>query len=231
MALYAISDIHLSLGTDKPMDIFSNQWEGYVLKLKKNWIDTIRDDDIVLIPGDVSWATYIEDAYKDFDFINSLPGKKIISKGNHDYWWTTLSKMEKCLEYNGYASIKFLHNNCYTFNDWVICGTRGWQSCEKFNSSEDEKIFKREIKRLELSLECGIASGVPKTVAVLHYPPFNYKGEETEFIEIMKKYNVGICIYGHLHADFSMVKTGVIDGIDYKFVSSDYLNFKPMRIL
>lgn len=230
MALLAISDLHLSLSTDKPMDVFSGNWEGYMKKLRDNWLYTVKPVDTVIIPGDISWATYLEKAREDFTFINSLPGRKIISKGNHDYWWTTAAKMNRFIEENQFDNIFFLHNNYYIYEDWVICGTRGWPVYENGQDQEDVKIFNREMKRLELSLEQGKASGKEKVVAALHYPPFGSK-YEYGFIEVMKKYRVDICLYGHLHGDFSMGGQGLIDGIEFKLVSSDYLDFKPAEIL
>lgn len=231
MALFAISDLHLSLGTDKPMDIFSNTWKGYIEKLKKNWIETVEENDEVIIPGDISWATYLDDARNDFDFLESLPGKKIISKGNHDYWWTTAAKMKKFLIENGYKSIFFLHNNFYYYNEWAICGTRGWSSNEKGVEADHEKIFLREQNRLELSLQQAVKNGAQKIIATMHYPPFYCEPVESGFINIMKKYSVSICVYGHLHGDFSFARQGMIDEIEFKFVSADYLDFMPLKII
>lgn len=228
MALYAISDIHLSLGNDKPMDIFSEKWEGHAQKLKDNWIDLIKDTDTVLIPGDVSWSTYINDAYEDFKYLDSLPGRKIISKGNHDYWWETASKMNKFLEENNFNNIFFLHNNFFEYDDWAVCGTRGWPSeCE--GQEDGKKMFTREINRLDFSLKAAKHAGKEKIIAILHFPPFNCG--ENGFIEVMKKYGVRMCLYGHLHGDFSGARQGMIEGINFRFVSADYLNFKPERIL
>ncbi len=231
MALYAISDLHLSLGTNKPMDIFSSQWEGHAEKLKRNWLETIKEEDTVIIPGDVSWATYLEDALEDFQFLNMLPGRKIISKGNHDYWWTTIAKMNRFLEENRFLNLFFLHNNYFEYEDWIICGTRGWSYCDKGAGEEDEKIFNREQKRLEFSLEQGEKAGRDRIITVLHYPPFSYNNNDSGFIKIMKDYNVSICVYGHLHGDFSLARQGIINGIEFKFVSSDYLDFKPCRLM
>jgi predicted phosphohydrolase len=225
MSLYAIGDIHLSLGTDKPMDVFGSNWGGYVQKLEKNWCHIVQEEDTVLIPGDISWATYIEDAIQDFSFINSLPGRKIISKGNHDYWWTTASKMNKFIKENNFENIFFLHNNFYTYEDWAICGTRGWFAAEQDASEEDKKIFKREIARLELSISEAVKSGADRILAALHYPP------NEEFINTLRKYNVEICLYGHIHSDFSNIQQGKKDGIEIKCVSSDYLNFMPIKII
>jgi len=229
MALFAISDMHLSMGNDKPMDIFSEKWEGHAQKLKDNWLNTVNDVDTVIIPGDVCWATYINNAYEDFKYINSLPGRKIISKGNHDYWWETMSRMSKFLKDNSFNNIFFLHNNFYEYEDWAICGTRGWPSGDDTQGESDKKMFAREVNRLELSLKAAAQAGKKKIIVALHFPPFNLG--ENDFIEVMKKYEVSICLYGHLHGDFSAAKHGIIEGIDFKFLSADYLNFMPERIL
>ncbi len=231
MALYAISDLHLSLGTDKPMDIFSSLWEDHAEKLRQNWTQTVTEEDTVVIPGDISWATYLEDAKMDFSFLDSLPGRKIISKGNHDYWWTTATKLKKFIEANNFRNISFLHNSYYTYEQWAICGTRGWSSGEGDTAEENKKIFARERQRLELSLQQGTASGKTKVIAVLHYPPFNSDDDGYGFIDILKKYKVSICLYGHLHGDFDLARQGMIEGIDFRLVSSDYLNFSPLKIL
>lgn len=233
MALFAISDLHLSFGTNKPMDIFGVEWEGYIEKIKENWWKMITEKDWVLIPGDISWATYLEDTREDFDFLNSLPGTKVILKGNHDYWWGTVTKMRKFFEANGFDTIKILHNNCYIYDEWAICGTRGWSNCDKGSADENNsKIFAREVNRLKLSLQEAKKNKIKKIIVGLHFPPFDYKNPESEFIRVMREYNVEICIYGHLHSSaFNIAKEGYIDGIYYKLVSSDYLNFKPYRIL
>lgn len=232
MAIYAISDLHLAISIDKPMDIFGHFWEGYMDKLQENWWKKVKEDDLVIISGDVSWATYIEDAKADFKFIEELPGKKIISKGNHDYWWTSLSKLNKFLYENNFSTIKFLHNNSYTYNEYIICGTRGWKcpGDEGFNS-EDFKIYKREVQRLELSLKSAANITDKKVLASLHYPPFNSKGEASEFCEVLEKYDVHTCIYGHLHGiGFKNAFEGDFNDINYKLVSSDYLKFEPCRL-
>ncbi|MGE5328201.1 MAG: metallophosphoesterase [Deltaproteobacteria bacterium] len=229
MALFAISDMHLSIGNDKPMDIFSDKWQGHTEKLKENWLKTVTEADTVIIPGDVCWATYINDAFEDFKYIASLPGKKIISKGNHDYWWETMSKMNRFLTENSLENIFFLHNNFFEYEDWVICGTRGWPSVEETKGECDKKMFARELSRLENSLNSAINTGKEKIITALHFPPFY--SSENGFIEVMKKYRVSICLYGHLHGDFSSARQGLIEGIDFKFVSADYLNFMPERIL
>ena len=231
MALFTISDLHLSLGTDKPMDIFSQHWEGHAEKIRRNWMEIVNINDTIIIPGDISWATYLDHAIEDFKFLNALPGRKIISKGNHDYWWETASKMNRFLQEKHLQNIYFLHNNFYTYDEWAICGTRGWSVYEKAIGEDPEKIFNREYKRLELSLDQARKKGYIRIIAVSHYPPFKYDKFESGFIDIMRNYGVRMCLYGHLHGEFSYVRQGIIDGIEYKFVSADYLNFKPQKLI
>ena len=170
MSVFAISDLHLALGIDKPMDIFGARWANYMERLESNWNNTVGENDYVLVPGDISWATYLEQAYRDFLFLDRLPGKKIISKGNHDYWWTTKSKLDKFVAENGFSSISFLHNNSYTVEKAAICGTRGWNMPgEAGFSDEDEKIYLRELQRLELSLKSATVPEGGKLIAATHF--------------------------------------------------------------
>ena len=232
MAIYTIADLHLSFNTDKPMDVFGVNWENHTEKIKKNWINKVTENDLVLLPGDFSWATYLKDTYMDFEYLNSMPGKKILLKGNHDYWWTSLKKMREYLEENNFCNIDFLHNNSYEFENKIIVGTRGWQDED---NSEDKRLTKREIARLELSIKDGIKNfGTDKEIIVcMHYPPFsNYEETEFSYIDLMKKYNVTKCIYGHLHGEASHAdaQEGVIEGIDFKLVSVDYTGFDLIRL-
>ena len=227
MSIYGISDLHLSFGDNKPMDIFGEAWENHAEKIKENWIKKVKEDDLVLLPGDFSWAMYLEDTYKDFEYLNALPGKKLLLKGNHDYWWTTLKKMRTYLEENNFKNIDFIYNNSYLYDNKIIVGTRGWQDD---NNKDDKKIIKRENLRLELSIQDGIKKyGQDKEIILcMHYPPFNkYEEKEMNFIQTMKKYNVTTCIYGHLHGEMAHkeAKQGEIQGIDFKLVSCDYTKF------
>lgn len=225
MALYTIGDLHLPLGIDKPMNVFGSRWDNYVERIERNWSAAVRDEDTVVIPGDFSWATYIEQAERDFDFLEALPGKKILLKGNHDYWWTTMSKLNEFTAQHGYSSISFLHNNSYTVGDISVCGTRGWlYPAWRGFSADDEKYFNREVGRLELSL--GMAQ-TENRVVFTHYPPMSRAGEGNAFCEVMKKYGVKQCYYGHLHAASHANRIpDVVDGIEYRLVSSDYLEFR-----
>ena len=226
VALYAISDLHLPLGVNKPMDIFGSKWENYVERLFGNWQSIVKSNDTVVLPGDFSWATYINDAKKDFEYLNKLNGKKILLKGNHDYWWETMSKMKKFLAENGFDSISILQNNSYLYKDIAICGTRGWIIT---GNADDKMIYEREYGRLELSLKS--APPDKRKFVFLHYPPILPNNSENPIIELMKKYNVEKCIYGHLHAKSSeKAVKGEVGGIKYLLVSCDYLGFMPIKL-
>ena len=236
MSLYVIGDLHLPFGIDKPMDIFGLQWEGYTEKLKQNWIENVKPEDTVILAGDFSWATYLEETYKDFEFINNLPGRKIMLKGNHDYWWTTIKAMKRYLEENNFVNIDFLHNNSYCVEDKIIVGTRGWALTDTENSS---KIIKREAQRLELSIKDAIQNyGEEKEIiAIIHYPPISrlkMKNEYTydsEFLDVLKKYNIKKCYYGHLHGNsHKEAVEGIVDKIEFYLISGDYLGFKLKKI-
>ena len=228
MALYAIGDLHLCLGAPTPMDIFGGAWVGYMDKLCAG-ISAIGPEDTTVLLGDLSWALDLEQAKEDFSWIDRIPGRKIILKGNHDYWWSTASKFYKFCEENQFSNQFILNNNHYEYDGWAICGTRGWFFEEERSGEHDEKIFKRELLRLEASLQS--AGELPKIV-FLHYPP-RYKGYECpEIIELLKRYEVRSCFYGHLHGpSHALAMEGLWDGIDYKLVAADKLNFCPMRIL
>ncbi len=233
MSIFTIADLHLALGIDKPMDVFGGRWSNYMEKLKENWISNVTEKDTVIIPGDVSWATYIDSAYEDFKFIETLPGKKIISKGNHDYWWTTSSKLNKYLMENNLNTISFMHNNAFELEGIAVCGTRGWKGPgEDDFKKDDEKIYKREIERLELSVKAALKLELPRMLVFMHYPPVTVKSPLTGFIDIMKKYDIKECYYGHLHGEgIKGAIEGEYEGIDLKLVSADHLNFKPFKIV
>lgn len=227
MAIYAIGDLHLSFSTDKPMDVFGDNWLDYENKIKKNWLDKIKEEDCVLIPGDISWALNLDNASEDLNWINSLPGKKIFVRGNHDYWWSSLKKMN-----DKYPDMEFIQNNYTTFDDYCICGTRGWifPNEVKF-SDEDEKIYKRELLRLRMSLDSALKSGCEKIIAMIHFPPI-FDGETSGFSDIFEEYSVEKVIYGHLHTEESFKDgfVGIKNGVEYILASSDYLDFDPIII-
>lgn len=234
MSIYAIADLHLSFSENKPMDIFGDNWIGHEEKIKNDWIEKVTDNDIVILPGDFSWSMHLEETKKDFEFINNLPGKKLLLKGNHDYWWTTITKMRKFIEENGFKNIDFVYNNSYEFDNYIITGTRGWNTTEE---EKDEKIIKRELARLEASLQNGIQKyGNEKDIIVcMHYPPITnakiIKHEEAAFVEVMKKYNVKKCLFGHLHStSIKDAIEGEYEGIQFKLVSADGLDFKLYKI-
>lgn len=228
MALYAISDLHLAFTTDKPMDIFGAKWLKHDEKIKENWIKKITDEDTVLIAGDISWSMRSDESKVDLDWIDALPGKKIISKGNHDYWWGGISKLNRM-----YENTKFLQNNFYIYEDYAICGSRGWilEGSDRF-TEKDKKIFDREIIRLKLSLDKAKEAGYENIVVMIHYPPMNEKRENSAFTNLFKEYGVKKVIYGHLHGpSLANVLNGEHEGIEYLMTSCDFLDFDPKRIL
>jgi predicted phosphohydrolase len=228
MALYAIGDLHLCLGAPKPMDVFGGAWVGYMEKLKEG-LSVITENDTTVLLGDLSWALDLENAKADFTFINAIPGKKIILKGNHDYWWSTAAKFRKFCDDNGFSDIELLNNNCIFYEDMAICGTRGWFFEENRSGEHDEKVFKRELMRLEASLK---AAGEREKLVFLHYPP-RYKGYTCdEILELLRKFGVRRCFYGHLHGpSHKLAMEGLWDGIEFRLVSADYLEFQPFTVI
>ena len=227
MAIYAISDLHLSKAVpNKSMELFGKDWENYEERLDKNWKATVKEQDTVLIPGDISWALDLNTAYEDFAYIDSLPGNKIIIKGNHDYYFSTLTKVNKFLEENNFNTIRILNNNSFLVEDTNICGFRGWGNTED-NKVDDYKVYLRELVRLELSLNSISKENKDKDIIVMtHFPPFRH-----EIKELFKKYNVKKCIYGHLHGEgHYMVREGLIDEVEYAMVSGDYTKFELIRL-
>lgn len=228
MALYAIGDLHLCLGAPKPMDIFGGAWVGYMDKLKAG-LSVIGPEDTTVLLGDLSWALDLAAASADFAWINQIPGKKIILKGNHDYWWSTAAKFQKFCQENSFENMHLLNNNCYEYDSWAICGTRGWFFEEERSGIHDEKIFKRELLRLEASLK---SAGEKPKLVFLHYPP-RYRGYECpEILALLEKYEVRRCFYGHLHGgSHKLAMEGLWDSTEFRLVSSDYLGFKPYRVI
>ena len=228
MALYAIGDLHLCLGAPKPMDIFGGAWVGYMDKLKEG-LSCITSEDTTVLLGDLSWALGLEEAGADFEFINRIPGRKIILKGNHDYWWSTASKFYKFCQINGFENMHILNNNHYEYGDIAICGTRGWFFEEERSSDHDGKVFRRELQRLETSL---ISAGDKMKYVFLHYPP-RYKGYECkEILDLLKKYEVRRCFYGHLHGpSHALAMEGLWDGVEFRLVAADKLNFRPFTVI
>lgn len=231
MAVYAISDLHLSFGVDKPMNVFGEKWDDYEKRIALNWKKKVKEEDTVIIPGDISWGMTLKETIKDFKFINELPGKKIILRGNHDYYFSTVSKVKNFFKENDFNTIEILRNNAFVADSYIICGTRGWGKTENTDKMLDKKIIAREEIRLKLSLEFAqklndSLEEKKEIVVAMHFPPFI-----GEFANIMKEYNVKTCIYGHLHGyGHFMIKEGIIDGIDYKMVSCDYTKFDLVKI-
>jgi predicted phosphohydrolase len=229
MALYAIGDLHLSLGGSKPMDVFSG-WENYVRRLEENWRSQINSDDMVVIAGDTSWAMCLEDCEADFAFIERLPGRKLLLKGNHDYWWATRALMEKWVAGKGFESIMFLHNSAECYENVLLCGTRGWQL--ELKDAHDEKISAREVQRLAHSLQAAKGyGGEGERLVFLHYPPVWPGGHFGRLCEVMAEYGVQRCFYGHLHGAMrARAVQGQRDGINYTLISADALGFSPLPI-
>jgi len=229
MALYAIGDLHLSLGADKPMDIFPG-WQGYVERLKAHWEALVQPQDTVVLAGDTSWAMQLQNTVEDFSFIQSLPGQKLILKGNHDYWWATRTKMEAWCAQNGFDSLHILHNNSVMADGMAVCGTRGWMVDSE--APPDQKVMNREAGRLRASLE-DAAKQDPgaERVVFLHYPPLHQNGVAGDIVALLQEFGVRRCYYGHLHGvAIRYAVQGVVAGIDYKQISADALGFCPMRI-
>lgn len=229
MALFAIGDTHLSLGGAKPMDVFGGAWENYVAKLTEGF-ERVRPEDTVVLCGDLSWGMSLEEALPDFAYLDALPGVKYIVKGNHDYWWNTASKMTAFWEANGLSTLRLLHNNCAFYGDVALCGTRGWFFEPSAAEEETDKVYRRELIRLETSLKA--AEGAAEKLVFLHYPP-KYQGYTCkEIIDLLEQYGVSKCFYGHLHGhSHKLALEGVTGGVDYRLVSADRLNFVPEKIL
>lgn len=228
MSLFAIGDLHLSLAADKSMEIFPG-WENYVERIQANWTSMVKESDTVVLAGDTSWAMSLEATKADFGFIHRLPGKKILLKGNHDYWWTTKTKMENYFFREGFHTLNILHNNHYAYEDYAVCGTRGWIN----DNSEpaDAKVLAREAARLEASIlsskKCGL-----EPIVFLHYPPVYANECNYDILDVLFKHSIRQCFYGHIHgrgAGYAI--NGERDGIKYTLISGDYVKFTPIKIL
>lgn len=227
--IWGIADLHFDHTKDKAMDIFGENWVDHENKIIKDWNSKVSDGDVVLVAGDISWALKLEDSIEDLKKIDELPGDKFFIKGNHDYWWNSLNKLKGI----GLERINFIQNNHFVKDNYAIFGTRGWIPRDSDNfTADDEKIFKRELGRLENSLKGFVPVSQDEIkVVMLHFPPFDSKGRPNEFIDLMGIYNVDICIYGHLHGEgHTFVKEGIYNNIDIKCVSSDFLDFSLAKI-
>ena len=237
MALYTIADLHLSTldTTNKSMEVFGTRWQDYVKRVEANWRRLVSEDDTVVIPGDVSWALSLDESESDLRFIESLPGKKILGKGNHDFWWCTMKKHEAFFERLGIKTISFLFNNAYETDDIIIAGTRGWYNDEDATNAPDdvdfEKLTRRECGRLRMSLNAAMklkeASPEKEIVVFMHFPPY-WNGKASDgLVEILKEYGVKRVYYGHIHGNYTVDPTFVYEGIEMSIVSADYLGFIP----
>lgn len=228
MSVFAIADLHLSMGTDKPMDIFKG-WQDYSSRLERNWRALVSDEDTVVVAGDISWAMKLEECYADFKFINDLPGKKILLKGNHDYWWATKRKIDDYLKSNGFDTIQILFNNSFTVEGITICGSRGWYY--DADTEADIKVINREVGRLKLSLDSAKESET-KPIVFLHYPPVYNELECTEIMDTLISYGIKECYYGHLHGAHTHKNavTGLYKDINMHLISTDYVDFTPVLV-
>ena len=230
MNIYAIGDLHLSGEPPaKPMEIFGEHWLGHKEKIKNNWLATVTDGDVVIICGDISWAMGVKNAAEDLAWLAQLPGRKLLLRGNHDYWWSSLAKMQQLYG----EHFEFIQNDCTMVDNISICSTRGWvlPSAENF-SAEDEKIYKREALRLELSLKAAQHHNPEQLIVAMHYPPLFAADEHTLFTDLMEKYHVNHCVYGHIHGENHVLTfEGEREGVNYKLVSCDTQGFALTRIL
>lgn len=234
MSLFSIADLHLSQTVNKPMDKFGSRWTNHTNKLIKRWSAVVTDKDTVVVPGDISWGISLEESLEDLLLIDKLPGKKLIGKGNHDYWWATLTKMGQFLDENGINTIQFLYNNAYETEDYIVCGTRGWYVEEKLQNvvnADYEKIVNRENIRLEMCLKEAkkLQETSGKEILVyLHFPPVFKSFVCREFVDTLKRYNIKNCYFGHIHGQYNVPRTTEFEGIRFTLISSDFLDFVPM---
>ena len=231
MALYVLSDTHLSIASEKPMDVFGERWKAHAERIAGFFHALIGEEDTVVIPGDISWGMTLEEAIPDLLFLDALPGKKILGKGNHDFWWSTVSKIRKTFEENGVSSLSLLFNNAYRVGDFAVCGTRGWFSeAASPSGAEREKIVLREAGRLRRSLEQGAKTEAKELLAFLHFPPVFGDFVCPELLSVLHEFGVKRCYYGHLHGQYGIPRTFVHEGISFSIVSADYLQFCPLLI-
>lgn len=240
MSLFVIADLHLSGQVNKSMEVFGDRWRAYREKLEKNWRAVVSDKDTVIVPGDISWGMNLSEALADFRFIDALPGKKLLGKGNHDFWWTTVSKMKAFLAKNGITTIDFLYNNAYAFEDCVVAGTRGWfqdKSMQKTVGEVDyEKIVNREAQRLSMSLDAAERlrnnAGKPDLpiLVFLHFPPVFGDFLSRETVDILHAHQVTDCYFGHIHGVYEIPPAETFEGITFRLISADYLNFMPLLV-
>lgn len=230
MSLFVIADLHLCQGNpEKTMSVF-NGWKNYQELIRKNWLDLVKPDDTVVIAGDVSWGMSLQESAKDFHFIENLTGHKIIIKGNHDYWWSTKKKMDDFLIAEGCRSIEILHNNHFRYGNYGICGTRGWVSIK--GETQDEKVLKREVQRLETSIQSALAENL-QPIVFLHYPPIFATNFNYDILDVLYHNNIKDCYYGHIHgrSAHELCIKNTYDGINFHLISGDYLQFIPEKVM
>lgn len=226
MALYAIGDLHLSLSGNKSMEVFGGPWHNYVSRLESSF-SNLTDEDTIVLDGDVSWGMSLAEAEADFRFLDRFPGRKLLVKGNHDYWWTTMAKMKNFFAEQGIQSLGFIHNNCAFYKEYALCGTRGW-FLEEAQKPHDAKVLNREVLRLETSLR---AAGGRPIFCFLHYPPLYHGYECPEILRLLRQYHVRSCYYGHLHGPtIQRAMNGRRDETNFSLISADYLGFIPKKI-
>lgn len=224
MSVYIIGDLHLSFSVDKPMHIFGEHWRDHPEKIKKDWLDKVRDEDTVILAGDTSWGMRFEESDADLNWISALPGRKILLKGNHDYWWSSLKKMKE-----RYPGFEFLYNNSIEIEGYSFVGTRGWSYADQDPKDSDAvKIFQREVQRLKNSIES--ANPSLKKICILHYPPFNMNSKKTEMNRVIEETGIKLAYFGHIHDNFESIRRGLIDGVDYRLISADFVDFKLQKI-
>jgi hypothetical protein len=229
MGILAIGDLHLSTSSNKPMDVFGGEWENHIEKIREGWNRVVDDGDLVIVAGDISWAMHLDEALSDLNLLDALKGTKLLLRGNHDYWWSSISKVRAVLP----PSILALQNDSFTWQETVICGTRGWicPGEEGFTDNGDEKVYLREVQRLQLSLDHAVKSGCKRIIAAMHYPPYNRNNQESDFTKLLEEYNVEICVFGHIHDQGrDYIFQGLKNGVQYCFVAADGINFTPVRL-
>ena len=233
MSLYVIGDLHLTFSDpSKTMEVFPG-WENYQERIEKNWLETVKPEDTVVIAGDLSWGMSLQQAEPDFRFINGLPGRKLILKGNHDYWWVTKKKMETFFAENGFDTLDIIHNNHYAYENYGICGTRGWvNGTDGSRDVQDEKVLKREVQRLETSIKSAVGAGLEPLV-FMHYPPIFASNFNYDILEILYRYNIKECYYGHIHgrSAHELCVKNTYDGVNFHLISGDYIHFMPEKVL
>lgn len=229
MKIFAIGDLHLSHARPKPMDIFGPHWANHTGKIYEGWKSVVGEDDLVIIPGDISWAMHLKEAEQDLDWLARLPGRKLLVRGNHDYWWSSIGKVRSALPPGIFA----LQNDHYTWDDLAVCGTRGWicPGDEGFENGKDEKIYQRELLRLKMSLDSAIKDGCEEIIAALHFPPFNRFNQPGGFTELLEEYRVKVCVFAHIHDSIrDTIFQGRRNSVCYYYAAADGIDFTPLEI-